>query len=217
MPSPATLLLFAAAALALVAIPGPNHLYIVTRSLSQGRRIGLASAFGVETGTLVHICAAAAGISAVIASSAVAFHTLRYVGAAYLAFLGVRALLRDDTTRLDGPAARPPSVRRAYFDGVLVNVFNPKTVLLFLPAAVHRSASRRRSDAGARARRDRLRDRDDERRPLRARRRRPRQLAARPARIRAPAALPDRRDLPRPGRGGDARRGPPPSLRSRTR
>jgi threonine/homoserine/homoserine lactone efflux protein len=133
MPAPSTLLLFAAAALALVAIPGPNHLYIVTRSLSQGRRVGLASAFGVETGTLVHICAAAAGISAVIASSAVAFHTLRYVGAAYLAFLGVRALLRDDdATRLDGAAARGPSVRRAYFDGVLVNVFNPKTVLLFL-------------------------------------------------------------------------------------
>jgi threonine/homoserine/homoserine lactone efflux protein len=132
MPAPSTLLLFAAAAMALVAIPGPNHLYIVTRSISQGRRIGLASAFGVETGTLVHICAAAAGISALIASSTVAFHALRYVGAAYLAFLGVRALLRDDALSLDGAGAQGPSVRRAYLDGVLVNVFNPKTVLLFL-------------------------------------------------------------------------------------
>jgi threonine/homoserine/homoserine lactone efflux protein len=131
MPAPATLLVFALAASVLVAIPGPNHIYIVTRSIAQGRRIGLASAFGVETGTLVHISAATVGLSALVASSAVAFDTLRYAGAAYLAYLGIRALLRDDAIELDGLAA-PPSARRAYLDGVLVNVLNPKVALFFL-------------------------------------------------------------------------------------
>jgi threonine/homoserine/homoserine lactone efflux protein len=131
MPAPATLLVFALAASVLVAIPGPNHIYIVTRSIAQGRRIGLASAFGVETGTLVHISAATVGLSALVASSAVAFDTLRYAGAAYLAYLGIRALLRDDAIDLDGGAG-PPSARRAYLDGVLVNVLNPKVALFFL-------------------------------------------------------------------------------------
>jgi threonine/homoserine/homoserine lactone efflux protein len=131
MPAPATLLVFALAASVLVAIPGPNHIYIVTRSIAQGRRIGLASAFGVETGTLVHISAATVGLSALVASSAVAFDTLRYAGAAYLAYLGIRALLRDDAIELAGATA-PPSARRAYLDGVLVNVLNPKVALFFL-------------------------------------------------------------------------------------
>ena len=70
MPAPATLLVFALAASVLVAIPGPNHIYIVTRSIAQGRRIGLASAFGVETGTLVHISAATVGLSALVEAPA---------------------------------------------------------------------------------------------------------------------------------------------------
>jgi threonine/homoserine/homoserine lactone efflux protein len=132
MPAPATLLVFALAAGVLVAIPGPNHIYIVTRSIAQGRRIGLASAFGVETGTLVHVSAATVGLSALVASSAVAFDALRYAGAAYLAYLGVRALLRDEAIELDGDGAAAPSARRAYLDGVLVNVLNPKVALFFL-------------------------------------------------------------------------------------
>jgi threonine/homoserine/homoserine lactone efflux protein len=132
MPSAATLLVFALAAGVLVAIPGPNHIYIVTRSIAQGRTVGLASALGVETGTLVHISAATVGLSALIASSAMAFNTLRWAGAAYLAYLGVRALLRDETIDVDGPAAERPSLRRAYLDGILVNVLNPKVALFFL-------------------------------------------------------------------------------------
>jgi threonine/homoserine/homoserine lactone efflux protein len=132
MPAPATILVFALAAGVLVAIPGPNHLYIVTRSVAQGRRIGLASAFGVETGTLVHITAAAVGLSALIASSATAFNVVRYLGAAYLAYLGVRALLRDRGTELIDAQARGHSVRRAYLDGILVNVLNPKVALFFV-------------------------------------------------------------------------------------
>jgi threonine/homoserine/homoserine lactone efflux protein len=131
MPEPGTLLVFAVAALALIAIPGPNHLYIAARSLSQGRGAGLASAFGVEAGTLVHVGAAAAGLSAVIASSATAFNVVRYAGAAYLVYLGVRALVRRDEheTHAAGGGA---SLRRAFAEGVMVNVLNPKVALFFL-------------------------------------------------------------------------------------
>ena len=132
MPAPTTLLVFALAAGVLVIIPGPNHIYIVTRSIAQGRRVGLASAFGVETGTLVHITAAAVGLSAVIASSAVAFNVVRYLGAAYLVFLGLRALLRDHGAQLEDGATRIGSAHRAYVDGILVNVLNPKVALFFL-------------------------------------------------------------------------------------
>jgi threonine/homoserine/homoserine lactone efflux protein len=132
MPAPTTLLVFALAAGVLVAIPGPNHIYIVTRSLAQGRRVGLASAFGVETGTLVHIAAASVGLSALIASSAVAFNLVRYLGAAYLAFLGLRALLSEHGAQSHDDAARAGSVGRAYVDGILVNVLNPKVALFFL-------------------------------------------------------------------------------------
>jgi threonine/homoserine/homoserine lactone efflux protein len=132
MPAPATLLVFALAAGVLVAIPGPNHIYIVTRGTAQGRRIGLASALGVETGTLVHISAATVGLSALVASSAMAFDPLRFAGAAYLVYLGLRALLHDEGVALDGGGAAPPSARRAYLDGVLVNVLNPKVALFFL-------------------------------------------------------------------------------------
>jgi threonine/homoserine/homoserine lactone efflux protein len=132
MPAPATLLVFALAASVLVAIPGPNHLYIVTRSIAQGRRIGLASALGVETGTLVHVSAATVGLSALVASSAMAFNALRFAGAAYLVYLGLRALLRDDEVASDGGGVAAPSARRAYLDGVLVNVLNPKVALFFL-------------------------------------------------------------------------------------
>jgi threonine/homoserine/homoserine lactone efflux protein len=125
-----------------VIIPGPNHIYIVTRSIAQGRRVGLASAFGVETGTLVHITAAAVGLSALIASSAAAFNIVRYLGAAYLVFLGLRALLRDHGAQLEDGATRTGSARRAYVDGILVNVLNPKVALFFLaflPQFVDRS------------------------------------------------------------------------------
>lgn len=131
MPAAETLLLFVAVAAALVAIPGPNHVYIITRSIAQGRRAGIASALGVETGTLVHIAAAAAGVSALIASSTVAFSIVKYLGAAYLIFLGIRALLRDEPLDVTDAAAQR-RLRRIYADGILVNVLNPKVALFFL-------------------------------------------------------------------------------------
>jgi threonine/homoserine/homoserine lactone efflux protein len=118
--------LFALAAIALIAIPGPNMLYVATRSLTEGRRAGIASALGLLTGTLLWVAAAAAGVSAVIASSALAFDALRYLGAAYLIYLGVRVLLRR------GAETEAPAARGAYGQAILVQLLNPKVALFFL-------------------------------------------------------------------------------------
>jgi threonine/homoserine/homoserine lactone efflux protein len=122
---------FVLASAALVAVPGPNHLYITTRSIGEGRRAGVASALGIETGTLVHVAAAAAGLSALIAASAVAFNAVRYAGAAYLVYLGIRTLLRKDRDREAEPL-RPQPLGRVFAEGVLVNLLNPKVILFFL-------------------------------------------------------------------------------------
>src|SRR6266850_263750 len=129
MPGPG-LGLFVVAALLLLITPGPAVLYIVTRSMDQGRRAGLVSMLGVHAGTLVHIAAAAAGLSALLMASATAFSLVKYLGAAYLVYLGVRRL-RD---RAAATAERPPAVllRRAFVDGFVVNLLNPKTGLFFL-------------------------------------------------------------------------------------
>src|SRR5215470_18204624 len=118
-PDLASLAVFVAAALVLLLTPGPAVLYIVARSVSQGRRAGLVSMLGVHAGTLVHIAAAAAGVSALLAASATAFGIVKYLGAAYLVYLGVRRLLDRSTLTAD----RPPTVslRRAFADGFVVN------------------------------------------------------------------------------------------------
>jgi threonine/homoserine/homoserine lactone efflux protein len=128
MPEPSTLLLFAVSAAALVLIPGPNLVYIVTRSIEAGRRAGIASMLGVEAGTLVHVTAAAVGLSALLASSAVAFEVVRWAGVAYLVYLGVRALRSDETVEI----ARPAGLRRSFAEGMLVNLLNPKVSVFFL-------------------------------------------------------------------------------------
>lgn len=104
MPEPSTLLLFAASAAALVLIPGPNLVFIVTRSIEAGRHAGLASMLDVETATLVHVTAAAVGLSALLASSAVAFETVRWAGIAYLVYLGVGAAAQLRRGRAREPA-----------------------------------------------------------------------------------------------------------------
>jgi threonine/homoserine/homoserine lactone efflux protein len=128
---PASFAVFVLAALALLLTPGPAVLYIVARSVEQGRRAGLVSMLGVHAGTLVHVLGAAAGVSAVLAASATAFGVVKYAGAAYLVYLGVRRLL----DRRPAPVARrreAVDLRRAFVDGVVVNVLNPKTALFFL-------------------------------------------------------------------------------------
>jgi threonine/homoserine/homoserine lactone efflux protein len=122
--------LFAAASVALLLIPGPAVLYIVTQSAEQGRSAGLASVAGIHIGTLVHILAAAIGLSALILASAVAFSIVKFAGAAYLVYLGVRKLLERDSAS-EGEPPRAP-LRQVFARGALVNVLNPKTALFFL-------------------------------------------------------------------------------------
>jgi threonine/homoserine/homoserine lactone efflux protein len=130
VPEPASIFLFALAALGLLVIPGPAVLYIVTRSVDQGRRAGLVSVLGIQTGALVHVAAAALGLSALLVSSALAFAVVKYLGAAYLIYLGVRKLLeRGENSTAVRPA--PARLRRVYADAVVVNVLNPKTALFF--------------------------------------------------------------------------------------
>jgi threonine/homoserine/homoserine lactone efflux protein len=131
VPTTDTLLLFAGASVAVLLFPGPAVIYIVSRSAVHGRRAGLVSVLGVETGNLVHVGAAAVGVSAVIASSAAAFTVVKYAGAAYLVYLGARALLARDPGESEGSAGatRDP---RLFRDGVVVAVLNPKTALFFL-------------------------------------------------------------------------------------
>jgi len=122
--------LFCLAALALLAIPGPAVLYIVVQSAEQGRRVGLASVAGIHLGTLVHVAAATVGLSALIVASAVAFSVVKFAGAAYLVYLGIRKLLeRVPPAQVTRKAER---LRRAFMRGVVVNVLNPKTALFFL-------------------------------------------------------------------------------------
>jgi threonine/homoserine/homoserine lactone efflux protein len=132
MPSPGSLLLFAVASTVLIAIPGPAVIFIATRSLGHGRRIGIVSALGIETGTMVHVTLAALGLSALIRSSQTAFDVVRYAGAAYLVLLGLRTMLRRKGGG-DGVRSRPvATARRAFGEGVVVNVLNPKIALFFL-------------------------------------------------------------------------------------
>ncbi|MFI7638713.1 LysE family translocator [Nonomuraea sp. NPDC049400] len=131
MPDISTLALFCAATLGLLVVPGPAVLYIVTRSVSQGRGAGLISVLGVHTGSLIHIAAAALGISALLAASATAFTIVKYVGVAYLLWLGVRKLMRRDES--EEPVELPvQSKRRLFWEGFVVNVLNPKTAIFFL-------------------------------------------------------------------------------------
>jgi len=111
-------------------VPGPSVLYIVTRSVSQGRRAGIVSVLGIEAGALVHVAAAGIGLSALVASSATAFTVLKYAGAAYLVFLGARKLLERSDPHEETVAGR--SDRRLFWEGALVNALNPKTATFFV-------------------------------------------------------------------------------------
>jgi threonine/homoserine/homoserine lactone efflux protein len=131
MPDPSRLAFFVGAAMVLLVVPGPSVLYVVTQSVSQGRGAGLASVAGITTGTLVHIAAATVGLSALLASSALAFDVVKYLGAAYLIAIGLRRLAGLDRTEQDErPSAH--SHARLYRQGIVVNTLNPKTALFFL-------------------------------------------------------------------------------------
>jgi len=131
MPSPEVFAAFAVASLALLVVPGPSVLYIVTRSVHHGRAAGLVSVLGIHTGSVVHVAAAALGVSAILASSALAFGVVKYAGAAYLIWLGIRTLRGGSEVHREG-VVRERSLGRIYAQGVVVNVLNPKTALFFL-------------------------------------------------------------------------------------
>jgi threonine/homoserine/homoserine lactone efflux protein len=128
---PSRLAVFVAAALALLVVPGPAVLYVVARSIHQGRRAGITSVLGIHVGTLVHIAAATAGLSALVVSSAVAFTAVKAAGAVYLVGLGLWTIFArraEPDVALGGERA----LKRVFAQGIVVNVLNPKTALFFL-------------------------------------------------------------------------------------
>jgi threonine/homoserine/homoserine lactone efflux protein len=130
MPETHTIWLFCLAATALIVIPGPAVLYIVAQSVGQGRKAGLVSASGVASGGLVHVLAAAIGLSGLLLSSATLFSVVKFAGAGYLIYLGARRLLGLEASTLVAPT-ETRSRRRLYRDGAVVNILNPKTALFF--------------------------------------------------------------------------------------
>ncbi len=130
MPTTAAFITFLVAALTLNLTPGVDMMYVLARSLGQGRRAGVVSAAGIFVGCAVHTIAAAAGLAAVLRSSAVAFDVVRYAGAAYLVYLGVQALARPQT--LEVADVPQDSLRTIFYQGVVTNVLNPKVALFFL-------------------------------------------------------------------------------------
>jgi threonine/homoserine/homoserine lactone efflux protein len=136
----AHLFIFLSAAVVLAVSPGPGIIYVLARSLRGGRAAGLASCFGTALGGMVHVVAAGLGLSAILARSAAAFLAVKYLGAAYLLYLGIRMLLARDTAL---PAAVAQEAGSPFWQGMLTEVLNPKTALFFLafiPQFVNHSA-----------------------------------------------------------------------------
>lgn len=124
------LLLFITAGLVLLLTPGPAVFYIIARSIDQGRPAGLVSTIGVGAGTMFHVVAAALGISALLVSSALLFNVVKLLGAAYLIYLGFRKLFVE-TEVIETNPVEPASLRQIFYQGVIVNILNPKTALFF--------------------------------------------------------------------------------------
>ncbi len=127
----ANVALFVVASLALIATPGQDNIYIITRGIAQGRKSALVSAWGVCAGLVVHTTFAAIGLSALLARSAVAFSVVKYAGAAYLIYLGIKALLDKESFAVSEEVA-PLGLRSVFLQGVASNVLNPKVALFFL-------------------------------------------------------------------------------------
>jgi threonine/homoserine/homoserine lactone efflux protein len=134
-----TLVTYALVVLGLFLIPGPAVLLVLARATSSGRRVGVATGLGIATGDLVHTVTATFGLSAVLMTSALAFSIVKFAGAAYLVYLGLRAFF-DKPEALDLPRARAMGAPRAFRQAVLAEMLNPKTAvffLAFLPQFVH--------------------------------------------------------------------------------
>ncbi|WP_346291726.1 LysE family translocator [Sphaerothrix gracilis] len=133
MPDLATLSIFLTAAFILSITPGPGILYTLARSLHGGRAVGIASVMGLFVGGLFHVVAAALGLSSLLMTSAIAFSIVKYIGAAYLIYLGLKTLLSSDTLAIAADASYSPMLKSSAFtQGVMTEVLNPKTALFFL-------------------------------------------------------------------------------------
>jgi len=130
MPDLNSLISFAIASLALLVIPGPAVLYIINRSVSDGRSIGYAGVLGIELGTFMHVLAATAGLSAILAASPSAFNAVKYSGAVYLVFIGLRTLIRRPAI-IDASVSSMTKTQ-AFRQGFIINTLNPKIALFFL-------------------------------------------------------------------------------------
>jgi len=131
MPEKAAFLSFLAAALLLNLAPGPDMMYVLGRSMGQGRRAGIVSALGIFVGCLFHLFAAALGLAALLRSSPALFHVVRLAGAGYLIYLGIKLLLQAHS-QLQGVAPRSDTLRRIFLQGVVTNVLNPKVAIFFV-------------------------------------------------------------------------------------
>jgi threonine/homoserine/homoserine lactone efflux protein len=125
-----SLLIFIAAGLVLLLTPGPAVFYIIARSIDQGRPAGLVSTLGVGVGTMFHVIAAAFGISALLVSSALLFNIVKLLGAGYLIYLGFRKLFVEKE-QIETNQIEPASLKQIFYQGVIVNILNPKTALFF--------------------------------------------------------------------------------------
>ncbi|WP_077211963.1 LysE family translocator [Bacillus dakarensis] len=133
-----TIILFVGAALILLVTPGPAVIYIITRSIDQGRAAGVVSALGISAGTLIHVIAAALGLSAILVSSVTAFTIVKYIGAIYLIYLGIRELV-NRTEVEEKNFEEHVNLKHIFIEGAVVNLLNPKLALFmfaFLPQFV---------------------------------------------------------------------------------
>lgn len=130
LPSPENILLFITAATILIIVPGPAVLYIMMKSMEQGYKAGIASVFGVGVGAMVHVVAAAVGVSALLVASATAFSILKYAGAVYLIYLGVKKII-DKAPSVSTHKNRTKSLWKIFYEGIIVNILSPKSAIFF--------------------------------------------------------------------------------------
>jgi threonine/homoserine/homoserine lactone efflux protein len=128
----ANIYLFVAASLVVIVAPGPDNVYVLTRGVAQGREVALASAWGMCSGLLFHTTLAALGLSAILAQSALAFSVVKYAGAAYLIYLGLRALLSKEEFVPSAEAVPVANLRSFFLRGLTMNLLNPKVAVFFL-------------------------------------------------------------------------------------
>lgn len=131
MPDLNNIALFMLATITLNATPGPDMMYVITRSITEGKKHGIVSALGISTGTIFHILTVSLGLSAFLLAVPAAYDIIKYAGAAYLVYIGIRVLFNKNKIESSGGKDKK-SIRSVYFQGVVTNVFNPKVALFFL-------------------------------------------------------------------------------------